>query len=107
MATTFEDAKFVMKITIANDECPELFRALSRIADGKRRAGRFKDLASKGLLLERSTGLQRDPETSTAPTGDKMSTQGAETGCPDTGATVGEMVDWSDPQPADPERRTQ
>lgn len=106
MAATFEDAKLVMKVTIAHDECPELFRTLSRIADGKRRAGRLKALASKGLLLEGSTGLQSDPKTSTAAAGSKMDSRGAEAAYPDTGATVGEMVDWSE-QPADSEHRAQ
>lgn len=46
--------KLLMKLTIAADETPELFRALASVKDARRRTGRLKDLASKGFMVERS-----------------------------------------------------
>ncbi|WP_295638218.1 hypothetical protein [uncultured Methylibium sp.] len=48
------DNKLLMKLTIAADETPELFRALASVKDARRRTGRLKDLASKGFMVERS-----------------------------------------------------
>jgi hypothetical protein len=48
--------KLMMKLSLTDDETPDLFRALAAVKDARRRTGRLKDLAAKGLLLERSGG---------------------------------------------------
>jgi hypothetical protein len=48
------DNKLLMKLTIAADETPDLFRALESVKDARRRTRRLKDLASKGFMVERS-----------------------------------------------------
>ncbi|MBY0366043.1 hypothetical protein [Roseateles aquatilis] len=55
--TAAAGAKLQMKLSLAADETPDLFHALSAVKDAKRRTGRLKDLAAKGLLLERSGSL--------------------------------------------------
>jgi hypothetical protein len=43
-----------LKLTIAVDENPDLYHALRHIKDPRRRTRRLKDLAVKGLMLERA-----------------------------------------------------
>jgi hypothetical protein len=50
------DARLRMKLTIAADETPDLFRALAAVKDARRRTRRLKDLATKGLMVERTAG---------------------------------------------------
>lgn len=47
-----EDLK--LKLTVTSDEHPELHRVLASIGSGRRRTRRLKELASAGLLVERS-----------------------------------------------------
>ena len=77
-----------LKLTIAADENPDLYLALRDIKDPRRRTRRLKDLAVKGLFLERaslpiSVGLPtREPEVQTTP--------------PVAGPSVSSMLDWGD-----------
>lgn len=48
------DDRLLMKITVAADETPELFRSLASVKDRRRRTRRLKDLATKGLMVERA-----------------------------------------------------
>ena len=48
------DDQLKLKLTIAVDENPDLYLALRDIKDPRRRTRRLKDLAVKGLLLERA-----------------------------------------------------
>jgi hypothetical protein len=48
------DDQLKLKLTIAVDENPDLFLALRDIKDPRRRTRRLKDLAVKGLLMERA-----------------------------------------------------
>jgi hypothetical protein len=84
------DNKLLMKLTIAADETPELFRALASVKDARRRTGRLKDLASKGLMVERSgIGiLSSEP----APQGAGKTAEGPRHAPP--GETVASMLDW-------------
>jgi hypothetical protein len=41
----------LLQVTLSADESPELFQALMQIRDPKRRVGRFRDLATRGLLV--------------------------------------------------------
>lgn len=66
-------SKLLMKLSLTADETPDLFHALASVKDAKRRTGRLKDLAAKGLLLERSSGAVAGlvpPAMSTVPAGD-------------------------------------
>ena len=77
-----------LKLTIAADENPDLYLALRDIKDPRRRTRRLKDLAVKGLFLERaslpiSVGLlTRDPEVQSTPSVARPS--------------VSSMLDWGD-----------
>ncbi len=46
--------KLLLKLTVAADEMPELYRALVSVKDARRRTRRLKDLATQGLLVERT-----------------------------------------------------
>ena len=85
-------ASFEMKLTVARDECPSVFDALSRIGDAKHRARRLRDLASKGLLLE-AHGLAIGssaiiPRSTPAPALVEAVSS------PNAAATVGDSLDW-------------
>jgi len=54
MATDLGDEQLKLKLTIAMDENPDLFRVLRDIKEPRRRTRRLKDLAIKGLLMERT-----------------------------------------------------
>jgi hypothetical protein len=81
--------KLLMKLTIAADETPELFRALASVKDARHRTGRLKDLASKGFMVERSgTGIlssEPAPRVATAAEGLRHAP---------AGDTVASMLDW-------------
>lgn len=85
-------ASFEMKLTVARDECPSLYEALSPIRDAKHRARRMRDLASKGLLLE-SHGLAIGSATSSK---QSSPAPGAVESTPlsTVVATVGDSLDW-------------
>jgi len=55
--------KLLLKLTVASDEMPELFRALAIVKDPRRRTRRLKDLATQGLLVERSGGAVKVADT--------------------------------------------
>jgi len=55
MSEATEDLK--LKLTVTSDEHPELYRVLAAIGNVRRRTRRLKDLASAGLLVERSGGV--------------------------------------------------
>lgn len=85
-------SSFEMKLTVARDECPSLFEALSPIRDAKHRARRMRDLASKGLLLEShglaigsTTGSKQISPAPAAVESTPLST---------AVATVGDSLDW-------------
>ena len=46
-----------IKLTVTQDEHPELHRVLLAIVEPRRRTRRLKDLAATGLLLERAGGI--------------------------------------------------
>jgi hypothetical protein len=46
-----------IKLTVTQDEYPELHRVLLAIVEPRRRTRRLKDLAATGLLLERAGGI--------------------------------------------------
>ena len=77
-----------LKLTIAVEENPDLYLALRNIKDPRRRTRRLKDLAVKGLFLERASvpiavGLPtREPEVQGAPAF--------------AGPSVSSMLDWGD-----------
>ena len=77
-----------LKLTIAVEENPDLYLALRDIKDPRRRTRRLKDLAVKGLFLERASlpvavGLAtREPEVQSAPAF--------------AGPSVRAMLDWGD-----------
>jgi len=48
------------------DESPELFHALAQIGDPKRRVGRLRDLATRGLVFTLS-GFARTPDPRLTP----------------------------------------
>src|SRR5438046_593163 len=81
------DDQLKLKLTIASDENPDLFRALRDIKDPRRRTRRLKDLAVKGLLMERAPASVRVE---------------ASIGGPDErpraaiGQSVSSMLDWED-----------
>ena len=84
------DNKLLMKLTIAADETPELFRALASVKDARRRTGRLKDLASKGFMVERSgIGILSGAP---APTVAGGTAEGLRRVPP--GDTVASMLDW-------------
>jgi hypothetical protein len=85
-------SSFEMKLTIARDECPSVYEALSPIRDAKHRARRMRELASKGLLLEghglalgSSAGIKQS-----SPTPGAVESMPLSTGI----ATVGDLLDW-------------
>lgn len=84
------DNKLLMKLTIAADETPELFRALASVKDARRRTRRLKDLASKGFMVERSGMgiLSSEP----APRVARPTAEGLRHAPP--GDTVASMLDW-------------
>ncbi|KAK0039479.1 hypothetical protein Bpfe_031066 [Biomphalaria pfeifferi] len=47
----------VVKSTVAEDEHPDLFRALASMRDLRRRSSRLRDLAMKGLLFEKGVAV--------------------------------------------------
>jgi hypothetical protein len=46
-----------IKLTVTQDEHPELHQVLLAIVEPRRRTRRLKDLAATGLLLERAGGI--------------------------------------------------
>ena len=44
--------QLVVKSTVAADEHPDLYKVLAAMPDLRRRSGRLRDLATKGLLFE-------------------------------------------------------
>ena len=43
--------QLLLQLTLSADESPELFQALAQIGDPKRRVGRLRDLATRGLIF--------------------------------------------------------
>jgi hypothetical protein len=80
--------KLLMKITVAADETPELFRTLRSVKDPRRRTRRLKDLATKGLLFELTCSSRLE---ASARTSDQKAWSGRE--MPER-ETVGSMLDW-------------
>jgi hypothetical protein len=85
-AAVIED-QLKLKLTIALDENPDLFRALRDIKDPRRRTRRLKDLAVKGLLMERAPA----PVRAEAPMGEPDARPRAA-----IGQSVSSMLDWGD-----------
>jgi hypothetical protein len=81
------DDQLKLKLTIALDENPDLFRALRDIKDPRRRTRRLKDLAVKGLLMERAPA----PVRAEAPMGEPEAPPRAA-----IGQSVSSMLDWGD-----------
>ena len=77
-----------LKLTIAVEENPDLYLALRDIKDPRRRTRRLKDLAVKGLFLERASL----PIAVALPTR-KSEVQGARALA---GPSVSSMLDWGD-----------
>jgi hypothetical protein len=64
-----ESQDLQIKLTVTQDEHPELHRVLLAIVQPRRRTRRLKDLAATGLLLERAGGISvstAQPATSAA-----------------------------------------
>lgn len=80
-----------LKLTIAVDENPDLFRALRDIKDPRRRTRRLKDLAVKGLLMERASEAAPVALRAQAPMGGSESPSRAA-----VGQSVSSMLDWGD-----------
>ena len=80
-------AELAMKLTIAGDENPELYQALLAVHEPRRRTRRLKDLATKGLMLERGEG------TSTLPSTRHEAPSAA---VPSSGVTVADMLEWGE-----------
>lgn len=55
--------KVTVKVTVADDENPELFIALRNVKDPRRRSARIRDLAVKGLMVERGSVAVGAPAT--------------------------------------------
>ncbi len=84
------DDRLLMKITVAADETPELFRSLASVKDRRRRTRRLKDLATKGLMVERA-GVA----TLTTEAAPQMAIQPPEgPGRVRSGDTGSAMLDW-------------
>jgi hypothetical protein len=83
------DQQLKMKLTISVDENPDLFFVLRDIRDRRRRTRRLKDLAVKGLLLERAPA----PTGAAAP---QPITESHGRRTP-VGESVSSMLDWGDP----------
>ena len=81
------DDQLKLKLTIALDENPDLFRALRDIKDPRRRTRRLRDLAVKGLLMERAPASVR----AEAPIGEPEARPRAA-----MGQSVSSMLDWGD-----------
>jgi hypothetical protein len=81
------DDQLKLKLTIALDENPELYRVLRDISEPRRRTRRLKDLAVKGLLMERAPA----PLRAEAPTREPESPPRAA-----IGQSVSSMLDWGD-----------
>ena len=45
------DRLLLLQLTVSADESPELFQTLAQIGDPKRRIGRLRDLATRGLIF--------------------------------------------------------
>ena len=80
-----------LKLTIAVDENPDLFRALRDIKDPRRRTRRLKDLAVKGLMMERTPTAAPAAQRAQAPMGGLESPPRAA-----VGPSVSSMLDWGD-----------
>ncbi len=85
------DDQLKLKLTIALDENLDLFRALRDIRDPRRRTRRLKDLAVKGLLMERAPTAAPVAQRAQAPTDDSASPPRAP-----VGQSVSSMLDWGD-----------
>ena len=81
------DDQLKLKLTIALDENPDLFRALRDIKDPRRRTRRLRDLAVKGLLMERAPV----PMHAEAPMGGIEAPPRVA-----VGQSVSSMLDWED-----------
>lgn len=81
------DEQLKLKLTIAMDENPDLFLALRDIKDPRRRTRRLKDLAVKGLLMERGAAPMRAEAATTGPAAPPRAT---------VGQSVTAMLDWGD-----------
>ena len=81
------DDQLKLKLTIALDENPDLFRALRDIKDPRRRTRRLRDLAVKGLLMERASA----PVRAEAPMGAPEAPARAP-----ISQSVSSMLDWED-----------
>ena len=79
--------ELAMKLTIAGDENPELYLALLAVHEPRRRTRRLKDLATKGLMLERGEGSSTLPSTRHEAKWGQL---------PSCGTTVAEMLDWGE-----------
>ena len=81
------DDQLKLKLTIAWDENPDLYLALRDIKDPRRRTRRLKDLAVKGLMMERAPA----PVRAEAPTREPEALPRAA-----IGQSVSSMLDWED-----------
>lgn len=81
------DEQLKLKLTIALDENPDLYLALRDIKDPRRRTRRLKDLAVKGLMMERAPA----PVRAEAPTREAEAPRRAA-----VGQSVSSMLDWGD-----------
>jgi hypothetical protein len=85
------DRLLLLQLTVSADESPELFEALMRIRDPKRRVGRFRDLATRGLIFTLA-GFSRAPVVQGAPglTADSDVSTGIPPGVLDS------LLDWTE-----------
>ena len=81
------DDQLKLKLTIALDENPDLFLALRDIKDPRRRTRRLRDLAVKGLMMERAPA----PVRAEAPTRESEGPPRAA-----IGPSVSSMLEWGD-----------
>ena len=81
------DDQLKMKLTIAMDENPDLFLALRDIEDRRRRTRRLKDLAVKGLMMERAPAPTRAEARTREPEAPPRAA---------IGQSVSSMLDWGD-----------
>lgn len=83
-----------LKLTIALDENPDLFKALQCVKEPRRRTRRLRDLAVKGLLMEKAHSqmlAQREAQAWDSPMGEPQARTRTT-----VGLSVGAMLDWED-----------
>jgi hypothetical protein len=60
-------SRLLMKLTVAADEMPELYQALVDVTNARRRASRLKNLAARGLVVERTGSTPMAPASRALP----------------------------------------